>query len=85
MAAAFGCQASGPELTRKQADHARRAGVAVLTIDELPDARFDFINTEQVFEHLVDPRETWSGSHVRSPRTVGSRSASRKVVASPPD
>jgi SAM-dependent methyltransferase len=32
--------------------------VSVLSLEELPDETFDFVNSEQVFEHLVDPRET---------------------------
>jgi SAM-dependent methyltransferase len=58
MAAAFGCRAYGVEPAEPQAGYARSQGVTVLTLDELPDATFDFVNCEQVFEHLVDPRAT---------------------------
>lgn len=58
LAAAFGMQAHGVELSRAQSAYAATQGVRVLTLDELPDASFDFVNSEQVFEHLVDPHET---------------------------
>jgi SAM-dependent methyltransferase len=58
LAAAFGMDAYGIELSRHQSEYASSQGVKVLTLEELPPARFDFVNTEQVFEHLVDPRGT---------------------------
>jgi len=35
--------------------YARRHGVSTLSLEEVGDDRFHFINTEQVFEHLTDP------------------------------
>ncbi len=58
MAAAFGCQAYGADLSTEQAAWATGQGVTMLDPDDLPAARFHFINTEQVFEHLVDPLGT---------------------------
>ncbi len=58
LAAAFGLRAYGVELSRAQAAYAAAQGVTVLTLDALPEATFHFINSEQVFEHLVEPRET---------------------------
>jgi SAM-dependent methyltransferase len=58
LAAAFGCRAYGVELASAQAAYAATQGVTVLALDELPDDTFDFVNSEQVFEHLVEPRET---------------------------
>jgi SAM-dependent methyltransferase len=58
MAQAFGCQAFGLELSEARIDHARRLGLEVLGPNELEGRSFDFINTEQVFEHLPEPRET---------------------------
>ncbi len=58
LAAAFGMQAFGVELSTAQATYAATQGVNVVSLDELPRARFHFINSEQVFEHLVEPRET---------------------------
>ncbi len=57
LAAAFGCRSSGVELGRQQAEYARAHGVDVIAFDDLPADAFDFVNTEQVFEHLVEPRE----------------------------
>jgi hypothetical protein len=57
MAQAYGCRVSGAELSVVRAESAL-PGVEVLPTDGLPTEVFDFINTEQVFEHLVDPFET---------------------------
>ncbi|MGH2723346.1 MAG: class I SAM-dependent methyltransferase [Actinomycetota bacterium] len=58
MAQAFGCQAFGLEVSQSRLDHAAEVGIDVLGPDELGSPSFDFINTEQVFEHLTDPRGT---------------------------
>lgn len=52
----FGCQAYGTELSRTRIDHAK--GITVVPWDDIPRHRFDFINAEQVFEHLAEPLET---------------------------
>ncbi|MFN8024848.1 MAG: methyltransferase domain-containing protein [Acidimicrobiia bacterium] len=57
MAQAYGCRASGSELSSARAE-APAPGVEVIPPDEIPQARFDFVNTEQVFEHLTEPWET---------------------------
>jgi hypothetical protein len=58
MALAFGCSVAGAELSIARQQHARSIGVEVLQWDELPGRNFHFINTEQVFEHLVEPAAT---------------------------
>lgn len=58
MAMAFGCNVAGAELSVARQQHARSIGVEVLQWDELPGRNFHFINTEQVFEHLVEPATT---------------------------
>lgn len=58
MALAFGCNAAGSELSVARQEHARAIGIEVLQWDELPGRDFHFINTEQVFEHLVEPAVT---------------------------
>lgn len=58
MAKAFGCQVYGSELSQDRIAHAEANGVKVVGWDEIPRQRFDFINTEQVFEHLPNPAET---------------------------
>jgi len=57
MARAFGCQVAGVELSLERQRYARSVGIEVLDWDEIPKRRFDFINAEQVFEHLVEPGE----------------------------
>jgi len=55
MARAFGCDVHGHENSPLRIEHARTLGIPLVTWDELPERSFDFINSEQVFEHLVDP------------------------------
>lgn len=56
VAAAIGCQSFGTELAIERLEYARSRGVIVLNYADIPAHEFDFINTEQVFEHLSDPR-----------------------------
>ncbi|HEU4619653.1 MAG TPA: class I SAM-dependent methyltransferase [Gammaproteobacteria bacterium] len=58
MALAFGCKVAGSDLSLVRQQHARSMGVEVLQWNELPGRHFHFVNTEQVFEHLVDPAGT---------------------------
>jgi 2-polyprenyl-3-methyl-5-hydroxy-6-metoxy-1,4-benzoquinol methylase len=55
MAKAFGCNAYGLELSNEIIEYAKSNGINVITWDEIPQHQFDFINTEQIFEHLSDP------------------------------
>lgn len=58
MAKALGCNAYGTELSQQRIDYAMANGVKIMTWDDIPAGNFDFINTEQVFEHLSAPLET---------------------------
>ncbi|MGO8698225.1 MAG: class I SAM-dependent methyltransferase [Limisphaerales bacterium] len=58
MAKAFGCDAYGTELSLERMKCAKSNGVKVIMWDEIPQYRFDFINTEQVFEHIPEPLRT---------------------------
>ena len=55
MAAAFGCAVEGAESNPVQLESAHRRDLTTVSPDALEPERYDFINTEQVFEHLVDP------------------------------
>jgi SAM-dependent methyltransferase len=57
MARAYGCRVSGAELSDGHVE-AAIPGAAVVPYDDLPAGRYDFVNTEQVFEHLTEPAET---------------------------
>jgi predicted SAM-dependent methyltransferase len=46
------------EVSAARIAHATEAGIPVLGWDDLRDKHFDFINAEQVFEHLADPLDT---------------------------
>ena len=55
MAAAYGCRTAAAELAENRSLQVLAAGHEIFTIDDLPRDAFDFINAEQVFEHLVAP------------------------------
>jgi SAM-dependent methyltransferase len=57
MALAFGYNVTGTELSHERIDYAQSIGLKVIEIQDLPKNKFHFINTEQVFEHLVEPRK----------------------------
>lgn len=58
VAQAFGCTVYGTELSEARIEYAKQAGVRVINYEDISRLKFDFINTEQVFEHLPEPRET---------------------------
>lgn len=58
MAAAYGCGVAAAELSPRKAAALAGTGTDVLPVDDLPSDRFHFINTEQVFEHLIEPGDT---------------------------
>ncbi|MEP7258285.1 MAG: class I SAM-dependent methyltransferase, partial [Flavitalea sp.] len=58
MAKAFGIDSYGMELSVERIEYAKKSGIKVISWDEVPDNQFDFINTEQVFEHIPAPLET---------------------------
>lgn len=55
MASAYGCEASGCELSRSRIAYAKSFGFTVIDSNALPADTYHFINTEQVFEHLLEP------------------------------
>lgn len=58
MAQAFGCKVYGVELSEARIEYARQTGVRIINFEEISSLQFDFINTEQVFEHLSEPGGT---------------------------
>jgi 2-polyprenyl-3-methyl-5-hydroxy-6-metoxy-1,4-benzoquinol methylase len=58
MAKAFGCNSYGTELSEERIAYAKSNGIKVIDWDEIQRHRFDFINTEQVFEHISEPLNT---------------------------
>lgn len=55
IAARLGCESYGSDLAQPRMDYAARQGVRTVTDEEIQAHRFDFINTEQVFEHVPQP------------------------------
>jgi len=58
IAKGFGCASFGMDLSDVRSEQASRSGITVLGRDDLVSHRFDFINAEQVFEHIADPLGT---------------------------
>ncbi len=56
MAAAYGCRVCGTELSQARSERAQERGIEVIDMEEVGRRRFDYIHTEQVFEHLPCPR-----------------------------
>lgn len=57
VAAAFGIDVGGTEFSKTRLDHAHRVGVKVIKFRDIAKNQYDFINTEQVVEHLPQPVE----------------------------
>lgn len=55
LAKGYGCNVYGAELSDARQEYANQSGITVLSADRLPEAHFDVINAEQVFEHLAEP------------------------------
>jgi SAM-dependent methyltransferase len=60
MARAYGAEAWGTDIDPRAAIAAAQSGLGYAAEHELPDGYFDFINADQVFEHLPDPLATIS-------------------------
>lgn len=58
MAKAFGCDSYGAEISFDRIEYAKANGIKIITWEEIPQQRYDFINTEQVFEHIPEPLQT---------------------------
>src|SRR5690349_7663374 len=58
VARTLGCRSHGTELSFTRAQFAREHGIDVLPTDAAPEGQFDFINTDQVMEHLPQVRPT---------------------------
>lgn len=58
MVKAHGIDSYGLELSMSQSEHAQRQGIKIVSWEDIPNFKFHFINTEQVFEHLSDPLTT---------------------------
>jgi SAM-dependent methyltransferase len=58
MALAHGCDTYGVDVNQDAAAFCAARGIRMLSSAELGRARFDFINADQVLEHLTDPLGT---------------------------
>jgi SAM-dependent methyltransferase len=55
LAQAYGAEAWGTDIDPRSADVCRRHGMRFVTLEDAPEDTFDFINADQVVEHLADP------------------------------
>ena len=55
MALAHGCEVFAVEVNRDAAAFCASRGIRIVALQELQDLRFDFINVDQVMEHLTAP------------------------------
>jgi 2-polyprenyl-3-methyl-5-hydroxy-6-metoxy-1,4-benzoquinol methylase len=55
MAQAFGCDSYGVEIDKETANFAQERGIKIISNQDLNNYEFDFINIDQVVEHLGSP------------------------------
>ncbi len=55
---AYGIDVTGVELSEERKKFARNLGYNPIEWDDIPGSNFDYINTDQVFEHLPNPLAT---------------------------
>lgn len=58
VANALGVDTYGFEVSDSRIEFAKSQGYKIISWDEISDFTFNFINTEQVFEHIANPLET---------------------------
>jgi SAM-dependent methyltransferase len=57
MASALGFDVTGTDLSESRLSDLHLSGIRTANINSLPRETYDFVNTEQVFEHLAKPFE----------------------------
>ena len=60
IAKSFGINSYGFDLSKQRTNYAAISGIKIIEQNEISGSNFDFINTEQVFEHLPNPYHTLS-------------------------
>lgn len=58
MAKAFGCDVYGTEIAAVKILRAQECGIKVIELSDDKNSEYDFINVDQVIEHLRDPLDT---------------------------
>jgi SAM-dependent methyltransferase len=58
MTRAYDCEVWGTDIKEQSRDIAQQRGIVFSPFTQLPENHFDFINADQVFEHLAEPLET---------------------------
>lgn len=55
LAQAYGCEVWGSDVDPASLTYAQKHDIRFLAPDQIPENTFDFINSDQVFEHLAEP------------------------------
>src|SRR6185369_17118136 len=55
MALAHGCEVYGVDVNRDASAFCAARGIRMISREQMREVRFDFINVDQVLEHLSDP------------------------------
>ena len=61
LAKGYGSDVYGTDISKVRCEYVKASGIKVISIDELDAYKFDYINADQVFEHLATPLETLCG------------------------
>lgn len=56
MALSFGVNVYGIESSPEKTAYIKSVGLNIVEMSDLQDFQFDFINTEQIIEHMAEPR-----------------------------
>lgn len=58
VAKALGVDSYGTEISEERIRYAQQGGIKAISWGDISQQEFDFINAEQVFEHIADPLDT---------------------------
>lgn len=50
-----GVRCYGSELSKERIEYATKKGIKIVNYDQIPNFKFDYVHTQQVFEHLCYP------------------------------
>lgn len=60
IARAYGCCVHGTEYSQSRINYAKKTGINVIDSEDISKYLYDYINVEQVFEHLPEPLQVLS-------------------------
>lgn len=57
LARRFGCNVYGTDISEERMGYVETSGIKVIGFEDIPNYQFDFINANQVLEHIAEPLE----------------------------